>query len=236
MIEESRLPARRAFASSRAVAAALLADDEQQADARLAVAPQPLGRRDLRGQNALGVARAAAVQPIAVDAAREKRRHAVEVRREHDRPGGVRTGVAITLNRVVVHRLLVTANPSSRRYAGEPAARFAFAAGRRIDVDERARERDVLPDPRFELRARVGPRVAVFDDDRRREREAPLRAPCRRVTARAPGTTTAPSGTTSGRSAVGLMISPWTRSYTGVDPVSTVPAAMTARALMTAPS
>ena len=56
----------------RAVAAALLADDEHQADARLAVAPQPLGRRDLRGENALRVARAAAVQPVALDAARER--------------------------------------------------------------------------------------------------------------------------------------------------------------------
>src|SRR5256886_721107 len=56
------------------------------------------------------------------------------------------------------------------------------------------------------------------------------------LTARAPGTTTAPSGTTSGRSAVGLMMSPRTRSYTGVDPVRTVPAAMTARALTIAPS
>ena len=46
-----------AFGDSRAVAAALLADDEQQADARLAVAPQPLGGRDLRGEDALRVAR-----------------------------------------------------------------------------------------------------------------------------------------------------------------------------------
>ena len=50
------------LATFGAVAAALLADDEQQADAALAARAQPLGRRDLRREDALRVARAAAVQ------------------------------------------------------------------------------------------------------------------------------------------------------------------------------
>ena len=69
---------------ARAVAAALLADDEHQADARFAVAPQLLGRRDLRRENPFRVARAAAEQPVAFDAAGKERRHAVEMGGEHD--------------------------------------------------------------------------------------------------------------------------------------------------------
>ena len=65
-----------------AVAAPLLAGHEHQADAGLARRPQPLRRRDLRGENPLGVAGAAAVQDAVLDAAGEERRHAVEVRRE----------------------------------------------------------------------------------------------------------------------------------------------------------
>ena len=51
----------------RAVAAALLADDEQQPDAPLAGRPQPLGRRDLRREDALGVAGAASDQAAILD-------------------------------------------------------------------------------------------------------------------------------------------------------------------------
>ena len=80
-------PSARVVGRARAVAAALLADDEQQADARFAVAPQPIGRRHLRRQNPLRVARAAAVQPIALDAARKERRHAIEVGRERTTGG-----------------------------------------------------------------------------------------------------------------------------------------------------
>src|SRR5688500_17630420 len=59
----------------RAVAAALFAADEHQPDARLAFRPQPLGGRDLRRENALRIARAAAIQPAVFDAAWEKRRN-----------------------------------------------------------------------------------------------------------------------------------------------------------------
>src|SRR5215469_196360 len=55
----------------RAVAAALFADDEEQSDTRLAIAPQPPGSRDLCGKNAFRVARPASVKAIAVDSARK---------------------------------------------------------------------------------------------------------------------------------------------------------------------
>ena len=71
------------------VAAALLADDEQQADTGLALAPEGIRGRDLRGENTLGVTGSAPVEPIALDAAGKKRRHTIEVRRVDD-PAGCR--------------------------------------------------------------------------------------------------------------------------------------------------
>ena len=61
------------------------------------------------------------------------------------------------------------------------------------------------------------------------DNDSPHSGPLPPVTDRAPGTTTAAWGMTSGRSDVGLTISPRTRSYTGVDPVRIVPAAITAK-------
>src|SRR5687768_5729362 len=63
----------------RTVAAPLFAADEHQADARFTFGPQPLRRRELRGENALRIARTAAVQLAVFDAAWEERRHAVKV-------------------------------------------------------------------------------------------------------------------------------------------------------------
>ncbi len=80
----NREPVRRRVRRAGAVAAALLADDEQQADARFAGAPQPIDGRDLRRENALRVARSAPDDASALEAAREKRRDAVEVRRQDD--------------------------------------------------------------------------------------------------------------------------------------------------------
>ncbi len=195
----NRQPSRRFVRDARAVAAALLADDEHQADARLAVAPQPIGRRHLRGQNPFRVARSAAVQTIALDAARKERRHAVEVRREHD--GGIGRRVASTLKRVSSTRCSVTAESEAAQVVGEPAAGVAFPAGRRIDVDERARER-------YRIHASSSVRVSVRESRYLTmtgvASERPHSGPLPAVTARAPGTTTAPSGTTSGRSAVRL--------------------------------
>ena len=123
----------------RAVAAPLLADDEQQPDAPLAGSPQPLGRRDLRRQDPLRIARAAAEQPAILDPARKERRHAIEVRGEHhlrivDRREDVG---AAALDRLLDDVVAERAQPP-----GEPAARLCLAAGRRIDVDERSRERE----------------------------------------------------------------------------------------------
>ena len=81
--EEARTPGCQ-VRGARAVAAALLPDDEQQSDAVLSGSPQPIDGRDLRGQNPLRVARAAADDPSALEAAREKRRDAVEVGGQHD--------------------------------------------------------------------------------------------------------------------------------------------------------
>src|SRR2546427_1880986 len=115
----------------------------------------------------------------------------------------------------------------------EPPSRVHFESGGGVDVDERPRQL-------YRIHASSSVRVSVRESryltitgvasDRRQS--GPLPA----VTARAPGTTTAPSGITIGRSAAGVMICPRTRSYTGVDPVNTVPAATTARRLTIAPS
>ena len=133
-----RLRVRRNFVGFlRAVAAALFADHEHEADPRLAVAPKPIGRRDLRRQDALGVARAAPVQPIAGNAAGKK--------------GGTQSKcVEKTSCGLVRHRddieprvvdTLLRDRPSRACAGNRPgSARFAFASGGRIDVDQCARQ------------------------------------------------------------------------------------------------
>ena len=66
--------------------------------------------------------------------------------------------------------------------------------------------------------------------------EIPHSAAAPFFTARDPGTTTAPSGTSSGVSGVARYTSPRTRSYKGVDRVKIVPAPSTARARTSVPS
>src|SRR5262249_22456721 len=109
----------------------------------------------------------------------------------------------------VVHRLLGDGESLFTEEPGEPLARLLLAACRRIDVDERPRQR-------YRIHASSSVRVSV-----RESRyftmpgvasDNPHSGPLPPVTARAPGTTTAPSGMTSGRSADGLMTSPRTRS------------------------
>src|SRR5262249_27645079 len=106
-----------------------------------------------------------------------------------------------------------------------PSSRLAFTTGCRVDVYEAARER-------YRIHASSSVRVSVRESRYLTmtgvASESCHSGPLPAVTARAPGTTTAPSGITSGRSADGLIFSPFTSSYTGVDPVSTVPAAITA--------
>src|SRR5205085_6439696 len=75
---------RRFIRDARAVASALLADNKQEANPRLAGMPQPVGGGDLRGEDALRIAGAASVEAIAVNAARKERRNAVEVCGEDD--------------------------------------------------------------------------------------------------------------------------------------------------------
>ena len=72
------------FASCRAVAPPLFADDEQQRYAALAARAQPLRSGYLRGKNAFRIARPPAVEPPVAHAAWNKRRDAVVVGREHD--------------------------------------------------------------------------------------------------------------------------------------------------------
>ena len=124
-VDQKPRAAGRVVRQLRAVAAALLADDEQQADAGFAFAPQAIDRGDLRGENALRVARAAAVEPIAVDAARKKRRHAIEVRGQHHRRAtGARTNGRDDVAPLAVHRLLGDLEPKLAQMLGEPPARF----------------------------------------------------------------------------------------------------------------
>src|SRR5919108_758610 len=70
---------------ARAVAAALLSDDEEQTDGCLAVATQPIRGGDLRGQDPLGVACAAAAETIPLETTRKERRDAIDMRGENDR-------------------------------------------------------------------------------------------------------------------------------------------------------
>src|SRR6202008_1426969 len=125
--------------------------------------------------------------------------------------------------------------------AGKPTTGVAFATRRGIDVDEAARQLDdINACANYLIHASSSVRVSVRESRYFTmtgvARDSPHSGPLPTVTARAPGTTTAPSGMTRGSSGVGRMISPRTRSYTGVDPVSTVPAPTTARVLMIAPS
>src|SRR5207253_5869460 len=125
-----------------------------------------------------------------------------------------------------IHRLLGHRKAGIAQKRAQPSAGFAFASRRRIDVDQRARQI-------YRIHASSSVRVSVRESRYLMitgvDNDSPHSGPLPAVTARAPGTTTAPGGITSGSVAVGLMISPRTRSYTGVDPVRTVPAAMTAR-------
>src|SRR5689334_21944146 len=72
----------------RAVAAALLADDEQQAEAGFAGGAEPFSGTNLGSHDTFGIARAASEDEAALHAARKERRHAVEVCGEHHMRGG----------------------------------------------------------------------------------------------------------------------------------------------------
>src|SRR4030095_1438986 len=96
-----------------------------------------------------------------------------------------------------------------------PQHAVAFAAGRRVDIDETPRHGHDIGQVYLTHCSRFV-RASVFSSryltitgvDRLSPHCGPI--PC--VTARDPGTTTAPSGTTSGASPSGLMIRPCGRS------------------------
>ena len=88
-------------------------------------------------------------------------------------------------------------------------------------VDETARELDVIYRIHASSSVRVSVRSSRYLTITGVASDKPHSRPAPTVTARAPGTTTAPSGITSGSPASGLMMVLRGRSYTGVEPVST---------------
>ena len=158
--EEPAIRAAAWFARARAVAAALFADHEQQADARLARPPQPIGGRDLRGQNPFASHAPRPYEPVALDAAREERRDAVEMRGEHDRRRSPAVR-AITLNRVVVDRLFGDGEAERAQVVGQPAARLR-PRGRSSNRCRRARASGDEIDGRvYRIHASSSVRVSV---------------------------------------------------------------------------
>ncbi len=122
----------------RTVTAPLLADDKQQPDPPLAGSPQPLGGRDLRREDPLGIASAPPNQPAIFYPARKEWRHTIEVGGEHHlRIVNRGEDVGAT----ALDRLLGDVVPERAQPPGKPAARLFLAAGGRIDVDERSSER-----------------------------------------------------------------------------------------------
>src|SRR5436853_7541775 len=99
----------------------------------------------------------------------------------------------------------------------QPAAGLAFSTGGRVDINECSRQLDgVDASANYLIHASSSVRVSV-----RESRyftitgvasDSPHSRPFPTVTTRAPGTTTAPSGMTSGCSTVGLITSPRTKS------------------------
>jgi hypothetical protein len=138
-VDQKHGPRRRGIRDRRPLAAPLFADHEQQPDAPLAVGPQALRRRDLRREDALGVARAAPMQRPVAHVARKERRHAVEVRGQHD-GGSIETREHVessVRDRLALHLVAETLQPR-----GQPFARRLLPAGRGVDVDELPGERD----------------------------------------------------------------------------------------------
>ena len=132
---------------------------------------------------------------------------------EKTRPAGSRgcaepQTFAMTLKRVSSTRCSITDQPAPAQVVGQPASCRAFASGGRVDVDEAARQSDNVYRIHASSSVRVSVRESRYFTMTGVASDRPHSTPLPTVTARAPGTTTAPSGTTSGRSAVGLMISP----------------------------
>ena len=155
-VDEKRAPLaeRRVVGHSRAVAAALLADDEEKTDT-IARTSKAIGGRDLRREDPFRVAGAAPVQAVAFDPARKERGDAIEVRREGDRrrliccatwaigtARAVRCGIGDDVEARVVDPLLDDRPAPAAQIVGQPASRCPFTSGGRVDVDERSRQAD----------------------------------------------------------------------------------------------
>jgi len=120
-------------------AATLLADQEQHADAALTSRPQSLGGLNLRGQHALRIARAPAVQHAAFHTARNEGGNAVEVCGEDDLRR-IEDGEHV---RPPVGDFQLLDGPAEvTEVRRQPPAAVALPPRRRVDVDQRARERD----------------------------------------------------------------------------------------------
>ena len=89
-VDEELARRREPIGRARAVGSLLFADDEQQVDALLAGRREVVGGDEHRRGDALGVARAATAQLVAVEPRRDVRRHGVEVRRQRDAAAGAR--------------------------------------------------------------------------------------------------------------------------------------------------
>src|SRR5205823_1406563 len=103
-VDQEARSRRRGVCDLRAVASALLADDEQERDTPFAGPPHALDGGHLRREDPFRIARTATEQTFITQVAREERRHAVEVRRQDDarviEPGvdvepSVRDGLAL---------------------------------------------------------------------------------------------------------------------------------------------
>jgi hypothetical protein len=125
------------------------------------------------------------VQDAALDAAREERRHAVEVGREDERrlTHGRDDVDAIAGHGLLEHRIAAAAQVLREHTRHRP-----FLPGRGLDVDERGARPTASTDPLLELRARVGLVVAFTMTGVASKAPSPCRRP---LTERAPGTTIA---------------------------------------------
>jgi len=186
-----------------AIAAAFLAYDEQHSDAALARCAQPFRRRDLRRQDPLGVARAAAEQRGAAKVAREEWWNAVEMRREDD---GRLIESCEHVESAVAHGLPLDGVPELRQPGRQPLACRLLPAGRGIDVDQLAREGDGRYRIHDSSAVRALVRSSRYFTITGVATEIPHSRPRPLVTGRDPGTTTAPSGTMTGCPATGSMI------------------------------
>ena len=122
-------------------AVALLADDKQQRKVARAAVQQRFGGGDHRGDDALGVARAAAVDMRGVFAGGKERRDRVHVRRKRDDGLAESDEKVIAIGRGgLALDLGVVTRGQRRKMREEILGHRLFLAGGRIEINERARQ------------------------------------------------------------------------------------------------